>query len=220
MDSYLLKSFLEPEVLIPLLFATAIIAFVVWAVISGLKEEKEWAKKRDVHKAWLKDNGYGNVKRLSTEPKHFIDLCEERQRLIIDERSYSYDEIISCELVTKENSTVKTSGGISRAIVGGVLAGGVGAVVGANTASKSVSSETVITGLKLYFNDVSNPSRTLELTREAALATYDALFVIFSQKKDTPKVQEPNEAGFCPKCGTALQTGDIFCRKCGTKVTE
>ena len=202
------------------LFFVAIIVLVVCVGISVLKEEKEWAKKRDVHKAWLKDNGYGNVKRLSTEPKHFINLCEEQQRLIIDERSYSYDEIISCELVTKENSTVKTSGGISRAIVGGVLAGGVGAVVGANTASKSVSSETVITGLKLYFNDVSNPSRTLELTREAALATYDALFVIFSQKKDTPKAHESNEAGFCPKCGTALQTGDIFCRKCGTKVTE
>lgn len=211
---------MELATLIPILFATAIIAFFVWAVISGVKTGREWNKKGTVHREWLKNNGYDNVKSLSTQPKYRIDLCEDQKKLIIDEHAYSYDEIISCELVTKVNSTVTTSGGISRAIVGGILAGGVGAVVGANTASKSVSSETVITGIKLYFNNVEHPSRILELYRKAALDTYDALFVIFSQKKDTPKVQEPNEAGFCPKCGAALQTGDIFCRKCGTKVTE
>ena len=67
---------------------------------------------------------------------------------------FSYDQIVSFELL--ENGESVASGGIGRAALGGVLFGGVGAVVGASTRSyKSVCEELKI---KVTVKDYKDPA--------------------------------------------------------------
>lgn len=53
-----------------------------------------------------------------------------------------YTDLLKCEVL--ENNTAITKGGLGRAVVGGAIAGGVGAIVGANTRKSEI-----ITDLKL-----------------------------------------------------------------------
>ena len=64
-------------------------------------------------------------------------------------------------------TTTKKNNGIGRAIVGGILAGGVGALVGASTASTTskstvrggvtIQGSTKMTSVRIYLNDINNP---------------------------------------------------------------
>ena len=66
---------------------------------------------------------------------------------------YDFNKIVSFELI-EDGSSVK-NGGIGRAVVGGILFGGVGAIVGATTASnKQICNNLQI---KIVLNDISNP---------------------------------------------------------------
>ncbi|MEG2014553.1 MAG: hypothetical protein RR086_02365 [Clostridia bacterium] len=70
-------------------------------------------------------------------------------------------DILSFEIV--DNSTIvyktKVEGGLTRAIIGGALFGGVGAIVGANTAGSSTSTHTN-NSYKVLFtvNDINSPT--------------------------------------------------------------
>ena len=74
------------------------------------------------------------------------------------------DSITTPQVVT---TTTKKNNGIGRAIVGGILAGGVGALVGAATASTTSKStvtggttlpgSTGMTSVRIYLNDISEP---------------------------------------------------------------
>jgi len=61
-------------------------------------------------------------------------------------RVYDFDEILDVALVVDEETIteIKKKGGVGRAIVGGVLTGGVGAVVGAVTAKEKLKTKTTI----------------------------------------------------------------------------
>lgn len=78
-------------------------------------------KKNVAHRAWLKKFGYDNSKMISDKREHFVDLCTEKKKLIIDERSYAFDTIVFCELVTKVSSTTTTNGGLAAAAIGGIV---------------------------------------------------------------------------------------------------
>jgi len=73
-------------------------------------------------------------------------------------KTFNYSDIIGFEVI-EDNVTV---GGIKRAIAGGILAGGVGAIVGAATANKTaVSSYKAI----LYTQNISNPTYEMNLIK-------------------------------------------------------
>lgn len=67
-------------------------------------------------------------------------------------------EIIGCEIVTDSQVT----GGIGRAIVGGVLAGEAGAVVGAVTAKKHIMSYKIV----FYRSNIQMPTNEIVLINE------------------------------------------------------
>lgn len=70
-----------------------------------------------------------------------------------------YESIIECKIM--ENSNVVNSGGIGRAIVGGLIAGDSGAIVGANTRkSKNIVSSLLI---RIVTKEIDEPLYTLEL---------------------------------------------------------
>ena len=66
-----------------------------------------------------------------------------------------FSDLIGDEIVV-DNEVV---GGISRAVVGGVLAGGAGAIVGAMTAKKHIMSYKVV----IYKRDLGNPKTEMQL---------------------------------------------------------
>lgn len=63
------------------------------------------------------------------------------------------DNISNLE-IAQDNKTI-ISGGIGRAIAGGIIAGGVGAIVGANTAKQEKEVDSI--EIKVATNDLNNP---------------------------------------------------------------
>lgn len=75
--------------------------------------------------------------------------------------NFNVDTVIECEILS-DNMTVQ-SGGVGRAIVGGALAGGAGAIVGSSTASsKGVCSSLV---LRLVTNNPEKPLIEINLIK-------------------------------------------------------
>lgn len=69
---------------------------------------------------------------------------------------YNYKDIIEFELLEDGDSITK--GGLGRAIAGGVLLGGVGAVVGGVTGKKKTKSIVNSLQIKITLNDINNPT--------------------------------------------------------------
>ena len=170
-----------------IVFVGLFVFLFVAAFKQAKKEEQEWEEKKVAHRAWLKKFGYDNSKVISDKREHFVDLCTEKKKLIIDERSYAFDTIVSCELVTKVSSTTTTNGGLAAAAIGGIVGGNAGAIAGSNMAPRTTTFNTDVEGVKIYFNDANNPSMVLKLKKEASIALYDALYVILAQKEIQPR---------------------------------
>jgi len=72
---------------------------------------------------------------------------------------YDYTQILQCELMVDGETVLKhsTSSMVGRAVLGGILTGGVGAIIGGVT-GKSTQKETINNiDLKVIINDTSNP---------------------------------------------------------------
>jgi len=85
---------------------------------------------------------------------------------------YKFDEVDRYEIETiNEKTVIKKKGGISRAIIGGALFGGIGAVVGATTAKSEAKKIGGISQIKIVLNTyagiktivINNPSNSLSL---------------------------------------------------------
>ena len=76
---------------------------------------------------------------------------------------YDYKDIIEFELLEDGDSITK--GGLGRAIAGGILLGGVGAVVGGVTGKKKTKSVVNSLQIKITLNDINNPTIYIPLIR-------------------------------------------------------
>ena len=74
-----------------IVFVGLFVFLFVAAFKQAKKEEQEWEEKKVAHRAWLKKFGYDNSKMISDKKEHFVDLCTEKEKLIIDECSYPFD---------------------------------------------------------------------------------------------------------------------------------
>lgn len=73
----------------------------------------------------------------------------------------NFSDIIECQIIEDSNTVMK--GDVGRAVVGGALAGGVGAIVGANTrASKNVINSLQI---RIITKNISNSLYTIDLIK-------------------------------------------------------
>ena len=93
-----------------------------------------------------------------------------------------FREIIGCEIMTDSEVT----GGIGRAIVGGVLAGETGAVVGAVTAKKHIMSYKVV----IYRSNIQTPTNEIVLIKE---------------KKSTKDADYTNAVSFANKVNASIK---------------
>lgn len=116
-----------------------------------------------------------------------IIISEEKQCVRLHDVDYKFEDIIGCSLVddaTSETITAsigkaKTSTGsmVGRAVVGGVLTGGLGAVAGAATAKKNISTDatsltTTIHKYTIYVNvdSLESPTITIRVGKDAQKA--------------------------------------------------
>jgi len=120
-------------------------------------------------------------------------------------RLYDYKDIVESEVIIDGKSVTKTSRASQfvGTAIGGVLAGGVGAIIGGLSGSSSTKEKVKGVSLKIIVNDTENPVHLIdfiELTNtgstipeqalEEAKSWHDLLSVIINQgKKDPPKVQ-------------------------------
>lgn len=127
--------------------------------------------------------GNWNEHRIATR----VLIFEKSSIIIINSKEYKFSDILGCSLVddatsetiTTSTGTAKTSTGsmLGRAVVGGVLTGGLGAVAGAATAKKNISdnatSQTTTTHkytLYINVNSLQEPTIALKIGDNASKA--------------------------------------------------
>jgi len=142
---------------------TIIIGVIVLVIIiiNVWKSEKNEAENKKSLQGQLKQNNFKvdksyDIISFGINKQVLFDL-DSNKIAILDAVANSIDyveinKIIDCEVV--EDKTTIMKGGIGRAIVGGVLAGGVGAIVGAGTRGSSDVVRNL--AIRIITNDISN----------------------------------------------------------------
>lgn len=118
-------------------------------------EQQDFISKNNIRRS----AEYTYQDKLNSKKIRFI-VDKSKQKIYISETSgrfkeYAFKDILGCEIVADSQVT----GGIKRAIVGGVLAGDAGAVVGAVTAKPHIMSYKLV----LYLRNISAPKVEIEL---------------------------------------------------------
>ena len=121
-------------------------------------EQQDFISKNNIRRS----AEYTYQDKLNSKKIRFI-VDKSKQKIYISETSgkfkeYAFKDILGCEIVADSQVT----GGIKRAIVGGVLAGDAGAVVGAVTAKPHIMSYKLV----LYLRNISAPKVEIELITE------------------------------------------------------
>lgn len=97
---------------------------------------------------YLKEIGLNPNKSISFGRFYDIFFDDSKQKFTVYRKVYDYSDIIDYELIENGETYKKSGNGLMRAVVGGALFGGVGAIVGAST-TKTTSQEKVNS---LYIN--------------------------------------------------------------------
>lgn len=90
--------------------------------------------------------------------------------------SFSFNEIKGFEIL--QNNSVISSGGMGSAVVGGILFGGIGAIVGSNIGNKSSVNRIESMKLKIVLDTISNPLLLIEYINSPVLSNspeYEAI---------------------------------------------
>jgi hypothetical protein len=142
-----------------LIILLAVIA-QIWYSNEFKAEQKEERKKLNTSLNELDD--FNATKRLVgnwgliaiDDSSNQIAVKEENGKL----RKYNYTDILSCEVILDGETTYKKSNIIVRAIAGGVLAGGAGAIVGGLSGKDKKDSEIKNLDFKIVFKDTQKPN--------------------------------------------------------------
>ena len=177
-----------------------------------VKEIEEHAKKNErMADDFFSENHFSQI----IEYTDAMDKCclcvdESKQEIVIFKTYYgsyirpktthiSFDDIIKCEI--DEDGAVIEAGGVGRAIVGSLIAGGAGAIVGAVTrSSKQICSSM---NVRIYTTNVSNPQLIIPLIKtevkrserkylDAHAKAKEIYAIVLAAAKSTDKENECN----------------------------
>lgn len=160
-----------------IVISLGVFVFSVIIIFIGFREASEKQKKDEntIEKNIKKIRDFHATKRLKDEygpGSIFLYGCKQNGLLIDEARHkiavlkgaqnikiYGYKDILEVELIEDGTSIVKTSSASAagRAIVGGVLFGGAGAIVGGLTSEKKRDDLVKEVTLKILLNDTNNP---------------------------------------------------------------
>lgn len=147
----------------PILFFSP---FVIFGIINA-KKKNEWGDKLNEIDKTLNSQEFTTSKVFRHKGNEFEVAIDATQRKFcyIEAKTakktfYSYDDVISVEIV-KDGvivSTKSTTSTIGRAAVGGLLAGGVGAVIGGSTAKTTTTNEVHKIVVKVHLRNIECPT--------------------------------------------------------------
>jgi len=115
------------------------------------KEVEEMNVKKALKKSFSATRKIGKLIEFD-EPGRMVKINKQKP----EPRIIKLEDIVSFELL--EDGDTVTKGGLGRAIVGGVLFGGVGAIVGGATGDRKTKSICNSLRLKVTVNDINNPN--------------------------------------------------------------
>lgn len=121
---------------------------------SRLYKPKTALEVREAVNCVARSNQLGTIFQATRRIDDEILFDDQHKILYIKQRDYyfPYSNIMGYHILERTETTTK-KGGVGRAIVGGALFGGAGAVVGAATRKKQTVSHTIRTGIKVIMND-------------------------------------------------------------------
>lgn len=114
---------------------------------------------------FIKDNEEKLLNFKPTSKLGLIHIDEKNKQWSVHNRVFDYSELVEYELL--ENGTSVTKGGIGKAVVGGVLLGGVGAIVGGSTGKKTTKTICENLKLKITLSNMKNPIEYINLISTA-----------------------------------------------------
>jgi len=136
----------------------------IWYSTEKEKERKEQRKKINNQLSNLEN--FKTTKRL-VGPWGLIAIDDINEQIAIKEskgniRKYPYSEIIGCEIIENGETTYRKSSIIGRAIIGGVIAGGAGAIIGGLSGKLKKDKEIKNLDFKITFKDTNRPNFTIK----------------------------------------------------------
>ena len=152
-------------------FIIIAVIFLVLVFIVGVIGNKEQQQREEEYESKIKESGAVISQQVKCY-NGFISIDEENEKIYlalsgIREQifnSYSFSDILSCEVILDDNSvykksTMRTVGG---ALIGGALLGGAGAIVGGLSGASRKQSNIKKAELKIVVKDISNPNYKFE----------------------------------------------------------
>lgn len=214
-----------------IIIVAVIIGVIVQASINGGKKKEAISEIQQ----WMNSNGFKNTSEFS-----YYDMSIGGYTLYIDEINknllilnllnkskflLAFKNIIGMEIIEDGVS----SNGVGRAVAGGVLFGGAGAVVGAITGKKTVKTMAVV----IYMNNISNPKLELILNKDKTKTDtliykqkmefarrIDATIraIISTNENDNIQRIDMSKTSIltqCPSCKESVEGDFRFCERCG-----
>jgi hypothetical protein len=137
-------------------------------IVIGVLNLREQNKKINALRSQLTNKGYkpGN---LAVFQDHIVGIDTGIQKLCVANikashiLEYNLSTLRDYELISNGVTVFKKSNVVGRAVVGGLLFGGVGAIVGATTSKSKGVTQTKSASLKLYTNNIDSPSITVKI---------------------------------------------------------
>lgn len=132
-------------IIVPIIYVIVMVIFLVqWAMVTSkndiIREKKEQRIKAELSKYTIDREIRNGNNIVSLDNKHEILIIRNTSDMTYD--IIKYGELLSCEIL--ENNSTVMKGGVGRAVVGGIIAGGAGAIVGANTRKSEIMRELTI----------------------------------------------------------------------------
>ena len=138
---------------------------IVYSLIATAGKPTGGIAKKFTQDAWMKENGITSMADYYFSSMHDLYMVrfvvdDEHKKVYVSQNTEAlteipYTDILGCETFCND---VK-SGGVGRAVAGAVIAGGVGAIVGAATAKSKVDSYYIM----IYTGNIASPQIKLEL---------------------------------------------------------
>lgn len=153
------------------------------AIIENNQNEKQEAKNESINREteiYIEENihNYGKPEKIIIYSENgihnYICIFESCKKILIKNKLYNFSDFISYNLSANDNIIssysikTSTSSALGRGIIGGALAGGVGAIIGASTAEKKVEKNTdvdITYILILTLDNLSEPNITLKFPK-------------------------------------------------------
>lgn len=151
------------------------LAFVIYIFYAGINaNNKQYRKNQEIHKNLL-DKKINQLemsidKQYQFRNEQLIGINEEHQKLIYinnynDEISvYDYKDILESQIVEDNIQITKTSRSsqIAGALIGGVIAGNVGAMIGGLSGDRIATKKVKTMELHVIVNDINNPIKKIK----------------------------------------------------------